>query len=50
MLLEYADRFNRYNVVDRYLTYNIQKNDADSEESFLGLGIAQNNRKTWFDF
>ena len=50
MLVEYVDRFNRYNVVDRYLTYKLQKSDADSEESFLGLGIAQNNRKTWFDF
>ena len=40
MLIEYVDRFNRYNVVDRYLTYKLQKYDADSEEGFLGLGIA----------
>ena len=28
----------------------MQQHEADSEESFLGLGMIPNNEKTWFDF
>lgn len=32
------------------MKYKLQKHEADSEESFLGLGLMENNRRTWFDF
>ena len=50
MLLEYVDRYNQFDISDKHLTYNLRLHEADSEESFLGLGIASNNKRTWFDF
>ena len=32
------------------MIYKIQQHQADSEESFSGLGIASNNKRTWFDY
>ena len=37
-------------INDKYIIYDFQKHIAESEESFLGLGIMKNNEKSWFEF
>ena len=49
MVLQYVASFDTEEIVNRTLTYLLTQNMADSEESFLGLGILPNNQKTWFD-
>ena len=44
--VEYIEEFD---VTDKQLVYKLQKNQAESEESFLGLGISPKNQRTWFD-
>ena len=50
IMLEYAERFTEDDIVAKHLVYRQQKNEAESEESKLGLGIVPNNEKTWFDY
>ena len=50
ILLEYADQFTVKNVADKHLIYQYQMHEADSEESYLGLGLIANNMKSWFGF
>ena len=40
MLLEYVDRYTQLDISEKHITYKLQQHEADSEESFLGLGIA----------
>ena len=50
MVQLYIDYFEQYNVVDKHFVYKLQQNNANSEESILGLGFTPSNQKTWFDF
>ena len=50
MMLEYTDNFDKFDIGDKQLRYNMQLNEADSEESYLGLGLMKNNQRTWFDY
>ena len=50
MLLEYAELFTINGIGKKSLIYRLQQHEAESEESFLGLGMIPNNHKTWFDF
>ena len=50
MVSEYAETNFHDNVADQHLVYHLQQHQADSEESFLGLGITENNQKTWYAF
>ena len=49
-MLEYAELFTQQSVNDKYIVYDLKKHEAESEESFLGLGIIPNNKMSWFDF
>ena len=49
MILEFADLLRFRNVMDFQLYYEYEQHQADSEESFTGLGIEESNSKTWFN-
>ena len=49
-MLEYVERFAEDDIGAKHLTYRQQKNEAESEESKLGLGLLPNNERTWFDY
>ena len=48
MVLDYIERQTTERVKDKALSFEFEKHIADSEESFLGLGIIPNNKKQWF--
>ena len=48
MILEYVTEFKHEDLIDKRLDYEFERHEAESEESFLGLGIMPNNIKTWF--
>ena len=48
MVLEYAENYESFEVADKALAYSLQRHEVDSEESLLGLGLTQNNKRTWF--
>ena len=49
MILEFADLFYFRNVMDFQLYYKYEQHQANSEESFAGLGIEKSNSQTWFN-
>ena len=44
IVLKYTDFFVYNEVADKLLIYELQQHTADSEESFLGLGLIPNNQ------
>ena len=48
MVLEYTKEFKHLDLIGKQLNYEFEKHEAESEESFLGLGIMPKNIKTWF--
>ena len=48
MVKEYADLFSVDNVMNHSLSYHYEQHEANSEESFTGLGIEKINSRTWF--
>ena len=47
--MEFANLFKIGDVMENAFSYKYQQHQADSEEGFTGLGIEQNNAKTWFN-
>ena len=35
---------------EKQLIFKLQQNEANSEENSIGLGLGQNNKRTWFDY
>ena len=50
MVKEFTDSFEYPDVRSKTLTYTLQYNQADSQESLLGLGVIPNNQRSWFGF
>ena len=49
MLYEYTSSYSDGNIDGKFLLYRLEQSNADSEESFLGLGLFPSNKKTWFN-
>ena len=47
-----STQYERLQLTDlsKSYAYKIQKHDAESEESYLGLGLMPKNKKQWFQF
>ena len=50
MVSKYANIFDTFGINHKTLIYQLQQNVAESEETFLGLGLADENKKVWFDY
>ena len=49
MILKFADLFYHKSVMDHQLRYKYEQYQANSEESFTGLGIEKSSSQTWFN-
>ena len=48
MVLHYIEKLTTERVKDKGFSFQFEKHIAESEESFLGLGILPNNKKEWY--